>query len=282
MTTLRQHWRQAALFVVLSCADLALTCSLVGRPDGGVYEANGLAASVLDRYGFAGLAVYKGLLVVLVAGIVCLVALYRPTAARRLTRFACAAVACVVLYSAALWGREAWLAASGQDPLVNAAQKQQSLQEMAQRREAFRAVLRKAEDDLIADRCDLPQVVAELMNFDEGRRMGDFVSTYRGEGEPCSATEGLAALVTRRLLDSLLRDGSPAAQARAAQLLAAYRSAYNTALLDYVTEASEAARGAAGAEGAPDIRTPRRGPPRRFGPPHGRWRGHGPRSRNAV
>ena len=282
MTILRWPWRPAALFVVLSGADLALTCHLVNQPESGVYEANGLAASVLDRYGCAGLAAYKGVVVLLAAALIGLVAHYRPAAGRRLTRFACAAVACVVLYSVALCGQVAWLAAADEDSRLATARQQQSLEELGRRRHAFRVTLEKREKDLAAGRCELPQAVAALLPLDEARRLGAFVVWYRGDGASCSEKEGVAALVLHRTLDILNRDGSPAAQARAAQLLSAYRSTYSPALLGYVTDVYAGSGIAPGTEREPAAVAPRRGPSRYFGRPHGRPRyapGHYARGR---
>src|SRR5262245_50624935 len=107
MVALRQHPRLALTFVLLSCADLALTCSLLHFSDGEVYEANGLAAEVLARYGQGGLAGFKALLVLTVGARVSVVAAYRPRAARRLAVFACLTVGGVVVYSVGLWGHVA-------------------------------------------------------------------------------------------------------------------------------------------------------------------------------
>src|SRR5437763_11781071 len=102
MTLWRQHRRLALLFVFLSVLDLALTWHLLRAGNGAVYEANWVAGGILSHFGFTGLALYKVLLVALVATLLCIVAAYRPRAARRLAAFACAAVGAVVIYSVAL------------------------------------------------------------------------------------------------------------------------------------------------------------------------------------
>ncbi|HYT92683.1 MAG TPA: DUF5658 family protein, partial [Gemmataceae bacterium] len=102
MTVLRQHSYLAALFVCFSIADLALTSYLLRLPTGEVYEANWLAREVLASWGLAGLAAFKGLVVLVAGGLLMVVATYRPRAARRLITFACAAVGSVVLYSLGL------------------------------------------------------------------------------------------------------------------------------------------------------------------------------------
>ena len=83
MHALRRHSRTALLFVLLSGADLALTCHLLSRGGGDVYEANGLAAAVIERFGLPGLAAFKAAVVLLVLALVCLVSAYRPGAAAR-------------------------------------------------------------------------------------------------------------------------------------------------------------------------------------------------------
>ncbi|HYT94516.1 MAG TPA: DUF5658 family protein [Gemmataceae bacterium] len=93
------------LFVLLSAADLALTCYLLGQSNGQFYEANWLAGSVLTRFGFAGLAVFKVLMVVFVSTLVGIIAARRPSAARRVASFACLAVGIVVVYSVTLCSR---------------------------------------------------------------------------------------------------------------------------------------------------------------------------------
>ena len=72
----------AALFVLLSGADAALTCHLLRLGEGAVYEANGLAARVLAGFGPAGLVVFKSVSVLLVCVLMALVAARRPAAAR--------------------------------------------------------------------------------------------------------------------------------------------------------------------------------------------------------
>lgn len=97
----RRAWR-LFLLVALSISDVALTCWLVGRPGGNVYEANPVAAWALGRWGWAGLAGIKvasvGLALAALAG----VAAYRPRTAAWAVRFACVVLAGVVAYSSVL------------------------------------------------------------------------------------------------------------------------------------------------------------------------------------
>ncbi|HYT90137.1 MAG TPA: DUF5658 family protein [Gemmataceae bacterium] len=104
MVMLRRHPNLAILFVLLNCADLALTCHLLRVGCGAIYEANWLAGAVLARYGLVGLAIFKALIVLFAATLVGIIAARRPRAARGLAVFGCLAVGIVVLYSLAIWG----------------------------------------------------------------------------------------------------------------------------------------------------------------------------------
>jgi hypothetical protein len=95
------------LFAALSLADLLLTCWLLRRPTGEFYEANPVARWWLMQFGWAGLAGFKAVVVLLVACLCGLIARRRPQAARRVLGFGCAVSAVVVLYSVALYNSRA-------------------------------------------------------------------------------------------------------------------------------------------------------------------------------
>jgi hypothetical protein len=99
-------------FILLQGADFLLTWLLVGsghRTD--VYEANPAALSILSRFGWAGLGMYKLAFTVIAAGAVLLVWQRRATTGRRLACFLCLAMLTVVGYSGVLLSRP-------QDPVV--------------------------------------------------------------------------------------------------------------------------------------------------------------------
>jgi hypothetical protein len=90
------------LFVLLSVADLALTCWLLERSGGHVQEANPVAAWWLAQHSALGLACFKGAAVLVVLGLAALIARHRPRAAGHILTFGCTALALVVLYSVSL------------------------------------------------------------------------------------------------------------------------------------------------------------------------------------
>jgi Domain of unknown function (DUF5658) len=87
------------LFALLSGADLALTYSCVGRAETGLYESNPLAQWWLNQFGWAGLAVFKALMVGLIAVLAFAIWIRRPKRADRILTFGCGAAGAVVLYS---------------------------------------------------------------------------------------------------------------------------------------------------------------------------------------
>jgi hypothetical protein len=96
------HPRKQLLFALLSLADLTLTCWLLGHSDGQVYEVNPVAGWWLARHGAAGLAGFKGAVVLLVLTLTAIIARRKPQAAGRILTFGCVSLVLVVLYSAAL------------------------------------------------------------------------------------------------------------------------------------------------------------------------------------
>src|SRR5262245_62038028 len=89
------------VYVLLNVVDWWLTWRLVRLA--GAYEANPLAARVLDRFGFTGLALFKLSLVAVVLGVSAFLWSRRPRTARMLLSTGCGAVLLVVAYSAWLW-----------------------------------------------------------------------------------------------------------------------------------------------------------------------------------
>ncbi|HLJ94515.1 MAG TPA: DUF5658 family protein [Gemmataceae bacterium] len=93
------HPLRLSLYAILSAADLGLTYVLIRQGHGEIYESNPIAEAWLSAYGWAGLAVFKSLIVLVVAGVVAFVSLSRPRTGGHILTFACFAVAAVVGYS---------------------------------------------------------------------------------------------------------------------------------------------------------------------------------------
>jgi hypothetical protein len=98
------HCGKLCLYLLLSLADLLLTRQLVGGSPTEVYESNPIANAWLHAYGWAGLAAYKALAVLVVIGLVTLIFLHRPKLSGRVLQFACMATGSVVVYSCLLLG----------------------------------------------------------------------------------------------------------------------------------------------------------------------------------
>ncbi len=234
MATLRLHPRLGLLFVLLSCADLALTCSLLRYSAGEVYEANGLAAEVLACYGQVGLAVFKVVLMLLAGILVGIVSAYRPLMARRLVAFACLAVGGVVVHSIALWGQLAVQPAYSclcQDPAVVKREKHR-LDQLSRRQADFRAQLKQWIDAVATGRGTVREAVTALLPSRESINPS-VMDAYREQMGAKSDAECLAAMVVSGALVVLYEDGSSAARTRAEQLLAAHGPAF-VAYLDLI------------------------------------------------
>jgi hypothetical protein len=93
------HPRRLTLYAILSAADLGLTYFLIRQGDGDVYESNPIAEAWLSSYGWVGLAIFKLLIVLIVAAVAAFVSLSRPRTGGHILTFACLAVAVVVGYS---------------------------------------------------------------------------------------------------------------------------------------------------------------------------------------
>src|SRR5919201_389123 len=93
-----------AVFLVLNAVDLLLTWLLLERA-GGFYEANPLAAAVLARRGWWGMAGFKLLITAGVLGVGFLALRWRPRAGRFLFAGGSALLVAVVGYSLFLLGR---------------------------------------------------------------------------------------------------------------------------------------------------------------------------------
>ena len=118
------HTKKQLSFVLLSLADLTLTWALIRDTSGLVYESNPVAAWCLHGHGWAGLAVFKSLMVLASGGLSEIISRYRPRTGGRVLVLGCIITGAVVLYSGYLFAtvpsnadgdtvRIAWRASDG-------------------------------------------------------------------------------------------------------------------------------------------------------------------------
>jgi hypothetical protein len=100
------HLWKLLLFAGLNFADLLLTWNLVSHGEGDIYEGNPIAQSWLTLYGWAGLALFKLVVVLVVASLVFIISRYRPRLGGLVLGFGCCAVCVVVAYGCYLVGQE--------------------------------------------------------------------------------------------------------------------------------------------------------------------------------
>ena len=97
------HPTKQLSFVLLSLADLVLTWALIRDDLGHVYESNPVAAWCLHRQGWAGLAMFKVLMVLTSIGLSIAISRRRPRTGGSILILGCVITACVVLYSSYLY-----------------------------------------------------------------------------------------------------------------------------------------------------------------------------------
>lgn len=114
------HPVRLTLYGVLSVADLGLTYALIQQGNGEVYESNPIAEAWLSSYGWTGLALYKLVIILIVAAVAAFVSLSRPRTGGHILSFACLAVALVVSYSIHLSFSELWHANFIRRPIATA------------------------------------------------------------------------------------------------------------------------------------------------------------------
>jgi hypothetical protein len=168
------HPGKQALFVLLSLADLALTCWLLARSGGQLYEANPVASWWLARHGAVGLACFKSAVVLLVLALVVVIARRRPCAAGRILSFGCASLVLVIGYSISLCRtalltpqerRTAALAEANREIDTINRQTQAELR----RREPARAFMAELRKGLLEGRINLREAANRLAASDMGR-----------------------------------------------------------------------------------------------------------------
>lgn len=101
--------RECWFFLLASVFDAFMTWLLLNHESGSFRESNPLALFFLNRFGFAGMLVFKGLLVSLVVVNFVVISRRRADIGRRLMNFGTVVVNGVVLYSVFLLYRHAGL-----------------------------------------------------------------------------------------------------------------------------------------------------------------------------
>lgn len=147
------------ILLALQGADLVLTWNLLtgARPD--VYEANPIALAMLQRFGWVGVALFKGFTSGLAVAAVLVLVRYRPAAGRRVLGGLCLVLLGVVGYSG-------WLLARPVDP---------QFQEISELDDDSSSLTQKLDDlrvfavartaicaDLLAGRVDVPTAVRRM------------------------------------------------------------------------------------------------------------------------
>jgi hypothetical protein len=169
------HPRKRVLFVVLSLADLAMTCLLLGRSGGEVAEVNPVAGWWLERFGTAGLAGFKAAVVAVVLLLTAAVARLRPVAAGRVLGLGCGALDAVVLYSSALLAADVRTFLGAERPLSEEEIRAENAAEVAKLAPAARiyerydARITALAREVAAGRRTLRQAAAALAQTARGR-----------------------------------------------------------------------------------------------------------------
>lgn len=182
------HPRKLSLFAVLSLADLALTCFLLGRPGGGAYEWNPVASWWLVRFGWAGLAGFKLGILLLIAALILVVSRSRPRAAGRLLNFGCVALLAVIVYSGSLV-----LSVRAQSADFEQAQdEERKLERDFAGRMEYSILLDRVRGELIARRCTLAEA-AEILAGSEFVLNGNWSRVLAPRFPGRTIEEGLSA-----------------------------------------------------------------------------------------
>jgi hypothetical protein len=221
-----------AAFSAVSLLDLLLTWLLLERA-GGAYEANPLAAAVLARLGWAGLAGFKAVAVAAVLALALAIGRRRRGAGLAVLRLGCAALALVVGHSLCLLARQA--AGRAEDERALAAQEAAVRDRVRMAGQTARAAARRRElaAAVAAGQLDLSGAVEELAAY--LREIGhDPLPYLRGCCGDLSADACLAAHVVREV--GLEVQGQPARARRLFDALRRDFAAYHPTLPDFATE----------------------------------------------
>jgi hypothetical protein len=196
------------LFLLLSGTDLLLTMVLLTQGSGVVYEGNPIAAWLLASYGWVGVAVFKGLTVLLAVALSVLVFVLRPRSGHRVLTCACTLVAVVVLYSASLAVAvvpDSWRLTPEAETAITA----ESLRFDALRQEGdrYREVLVLISDDLFLGRCSLAEGVDRLKKTAKANNP-DWLQTLQKCYPGLDERSCLAANIVQNTIVAFLHDST--------------------------------------------------------------------------
>jgi hypothetical protein len=216
------HPRTHLLFLLLSLADLGLTWVLIRHGLGFVYEGNPVAAWCLGCQGWAGLAVFKAVMVLTCSGLSAAISRRRPCTGGRVLAVSCVVTAAVVLYS----GYLALACAGPLGEVRDALERGDWAETELDRVSAFLRLQDRLADDLAAGRCSLAQALAE----DEPAAQAQDAGWQKRLRESDPARSPRECLALRLMRDSVAkRGGDPeAARALAVRLDGEYRSLFGT------------------------------------------------------
>lgn len=221
------HGCKLAGFILLSCADLGLTWTLLHFSDGYIREGNPIANWWLTRFGWPGLAAFKVVLVALVCLLTLIVARSRPQLGGSVLTFGCVALAVVVGYSGVLLRRHV---IEGRPPALadhewrELQRRQQWMERESWLLDNYRAARAQASSLLEQAEGSLMEAVARLAEaerFQEARWRQRVQERFPGR----SFEESLAAQLIHDFLRS--RQHEPRLQKR---LYQEYQSSYGTPL----------------------------------------------------
>lgn len=148
----------AVAFVALSLLDFALTWRLLEGPGAQCYEANPLAAAVLDHAGWWGLGAYKMACAGIVLAVVAFVARRRPRLARGLLKVGCPVLAVVVGYSGYLLAADP----TALSDLERAEERGRMLTQRFREQQSYAATLRQLSGEVAAGRASLRRATRTL------------------------------------------------------------------------------------------------------------------------
>jgi hypothetical protein len=215
------HPGKLSLYLTLSVADLLLTYHLLQQSGGSVYEGNPIANAWLSAYGWAGLILFKAMAVLIAGGAAAFISVYQPQRGGYVLKFACCALALVVLYSFSLVRS---LGAETGQPDARAL----SVEKQIAVNYEYDKLIEHLRDELIAGRCTLVAAVSRLSTAEKAQSP-TYLRHLHERHPGCSDSDCLALELVQSVLP-LLRD-QPAKKELFARGLAEIRDPHSTRLV---------------------------------------------------
>jgi hypothetical protein len=153
------HAGKQLMFLLLSLADLTMTWALIRAGLGQIYESNPVAAWCLRWQGWAGLALFKAVMVLISIALVAVISWRRPRTGGRVLALSCLVTAAVVLYSGYLY-----LTLGSSRPMSDLQHAHVLHEQLETRRIRLTEFLRLQDglvEDLAADRRSLAEALAK-------------------------------------------------------------------------------------------------------------------------